>query len=437
MGARMNSRLVSRIFSSGLFVTLTGCSTMYVGNIEFSKDQVCSKEYSSILGDLWPGVFSGLNGDCLPPVPVANVQRYYFDRFRLPIYVDWSKDKGGSELDEELSSIVGRVFAAGEIGDKEWAPTNTGNIAFLPLLNEDVSAQDTKPLRVLKYVKTSIAAADERRREYNVVADAESVLKMALGNNSVFFDKIKSKPGYSDLIAGIIGFGSSKSSLNMSMGEYVYYSVEYNQLAQLIMLFNECDWTMIRETKTTRQGILGIGSGGYPFGRNDKDGNKVLKKCEMSDAGNEKGRSFDDGVIRRLRRISELADKYHNIEHIGMVVGVAVLRTRSATSLSCGSYFLGIGNKSGDSGDSGGICGKLKDRIDKFVNGQNPGVDFNDVKEVIPSSVDLVSVVNAVYNGGAAKKMNMEDHASVLAIQWVPLDIRKKRDNSKTVESGH
>ena len=86
----MKSSLVKFVLAASSVASFAGCSSLYVGNVRFDKQEVCSKEYVSKLAEAVPlsWEFDGVHSDCLPPTTAPNVQRYYFSRFRLPIAKD-------------------------------------------------------------------------------------------------------------------------------------------------------------------------------------------------------------------------------------------------------------------------------------------------------------------------------------------------------------
>jgi hypothetical protein len=183
--------LKSKIFTALLFLTsISGCSNLYVGNVKFSKQEVCSKEYASSISEWVPDFmeFSGVHSDCLPPTSVANAQRYYFCRFRLPVSSEEldAVDSATPTSPNLLKSVVGRTFIAGDVSTKHWAPPSTGNIFFIPSNSSSVAAMPTN-----RYVKSAISGIVERQTSINVGASAEGILTAALGPNAPALKKSK------------------------------------------------------------------------------------------------------------------------------------------------------------------------------------------------------------------------------------------------------
>lgn len=433
----MKSSLVKFVLAASSVASFAGCSSLYVGNVRFDKQEVCSKEYVSKLAEAVPlsWEFDGVHSDCLPPTTAPNVQRYYFSRFRLPIAKDEIGDgeEPPSPRANFLPSMIGRVFVADDVKDKDWAPPSTGNIFFLPGNKGVVNAVPTK-----RYVKANIAGIVEKQSSFEISSSAEGILAAALGQNTAALGKLKSLPSYEGILASVASFGLAKAESDMSQGQYHYFSIETNELASLVTALELCDWSMRVNSKTTKQSLFS--SSGYPLGSpDDIDAQKIgiPKRCaEVLTKANQRAEAdrhgdafFSQQTINLIKSIERLSEMNPYLEHLGLVTGVAVIRTQDAKSNSCARLLTSfVGKNSGVSASKESYCDELRNALKTAL------IQADIATDGAAEQFDAKSLainIDASYSKKSMKKMELEDHTSVLAIQWIPLDIRACKDPSK------
>ena len=96
------------------------------------------------------------------------------------------------------------------------------------------------------------------------------------------------------------------------------------------------------------------------------------------------------------------------------------MRTRKAASASCHQMSTGI-NSGADSNDPS--CQTLQDTLGKALALTDPSaLKAKDVR--LPTADELARRISLAYNKASYKTLQMDDHGGVLAIQWLPIDVR-------------
>ena len=116
--------------------------------------------------------------------------------------------------------------------------------------------------------------------------------------------------------------------------------------------------------------------------------------------------------------------RWKTAKGIGIVTGVAILRTRKATSEICSVLDIkAIAKGAEPATDSSTICTELQ----AILKGNSAALSQSQI-------VSALSSISAEYKNESYKTMNIHDHASVLAIHWLPVDLRESGCTSSVHE---
>jgi hypothetical protein len=185
---------------------------------------------------------------------------------------------------------------------------------------------------------------------------------------------------------------------------------------------------------TTKQSLFE--SSDYPLEKQGGHNIGKLKACSVKLKGvDPKGELFSRSTIDIIESIENTAGALPHIEHLGLVTGAAIVRTKNAKSNSCATLLAGLHQQNASSSTSSNAspCTTLRESLSKLTINSDIGAP-NNTAAIDPTS--LAINIDASYSNSSYKTMELEDHASVLAIQWIPIDIRecKKKNKSNCTE---
>ena len=282
-----------------------------------------------------------------------------------------------------LPSIIGRVFVTEKIvnGDdvRYKVPGHDGNFQFIPLDKKYMVQQI--PTEVL--VNSNLDGLIQKNRSASGSFSIDQVVAAALKASGIPSPKINTQ------LKAQLSIAISRASTGS--GNYYYVSMTDEALDKL--------------TGTTLKGYLSA----QPIDRDE-----AHRSNEVSDPGCNVCNSGFKSVADELG----LGDfDIGKNQGLGIIVGAAILRTRSGHTEVCSSGEIDVYNPTKSPaalGSDGTACAKLREILTTH------GVAKADIPMALAS-------LSAGYRQESYKTLQIIDHASILAIQWVPINpIRKK-----------
>lgn len=358
-----------------------------IGNVDFSAAEICSKENATFLHP---------NSGCLPLSPVQNEQQYYYEHQRLPISIDDAKelDLLAKELSDNstgsairanlLPSLIGRVFVtekqASDSTDPDHIryqiPENNGRLRFL----NGTQDHPFPKLQTELMLSSNVTGIISKKLNASASVSLDPIIDTALKAVGIPASKVNTQ-----LRANL---AAALSKVSMGAGNYYYVSVSHKELTELT------------------EGVL------KPY-------------LSPQPAGQSEARKSNEPAHPQLPPVSipeEIVNKFGLTttslvtgQGLGIITGVAVLRTRSASSETCSHFAVEVDNKSkspASSGNDATNCANLRNLLTEA------GVAHADLPAAVAN-------LNAGYSQDSDKTMQLSDHASVLAIQWIPLSLTK------------
>lgn len=396
-------------------VVLSGCG-IYVGNVKFSAVEICSEELASRLHP---------NTGCLPPTRAENVQNFYLPRYRLPISnveaAALEANPRPSNLKNLLPSFIGRGFNAKPSGSSSesivWLAPETGDIEFLPTGTFGAPPELNIDTEVL--YTTDLTGIVQKKLQVGVELNPSQIVDAAL--------KLSGAPPLPGLSAALtdklIKTGISRQSIDLGKGGYYYVSMLPSTLDSLTYALSLCGWRVdqpnMRQRSETTGAVVYSSSDGTVDPAAD---------CTKTLSGH---KNVAPSVISLLAALEESAKAKRGSNVIGIVVGVAVVRTERGTSELCSKSDIGLVASGASSSLSMASCQELRDALR----------DFKVAGSVIPSSgnalppqattlsddqkKNILIALNAEVAKAVYKTLDIGDHSSVLAIHWIPARFRR------------
>lgn len=367
------------------------CSSIYVGNVKFSETEVCSEEYSSRI----------VSTGCLPPAPVANAQSYMFKRFRLPITESEQEligkriEKNPIENGQEnmLPNILGRIFIADHKEGIVTVPEAGGQITFL---SGELTHLPTE------LVKMDMTGAAKKKISAGTEVDMTALIEQAA--NAANLTKLS--PETKSKLAASLSF--SKQSTDISTGSYYYVSIEPQALANLVEALWKEGYMVGQAPKRETADGYGGGNGSYQESLNSKAEIPVITY------------STADHSFRINTRCLGERDCEPKQSAFGVVIGAAVIHTKSGNSASCTRReFSALSAASGVSA----TCQELQ----KIVSGAVSSVVSSVAATELPNKEDAAKLPYFIqslqfgYANTTLKTQDVGNHASLLAIKWLPM----------------
>ncbi len=282
-----------------------------------------------------------------------------------------------------LPSIIGRVFVTDRIVNGEdvryKVPGHDGNFQFIPL-DKKYKVQQI-PTEVL--VNSNLDGLIRKNRSASGSFSIDQVVAAALKASGIPSPKINLQ------LKAQISTAISRAS--MGSGNYYYVSMTDEALDKL--------------TGTILKGYLSA----QPIDRDE-----AHRSNEVSDPG---CRVCNADYKTALAELGLGNFDIGQNQGLGVIVGAAILRTRSGHTEVCSSNEIAVYNptKSPSAlGNDGTACAKLRNILITH------GVASADIPTALSS-------LSSGYRQESYKTLQIIDHASVLAIQWVPVSIPKHK----------
>lgn len=415
MYASRSVRVRSLVLPLLMMMALSGCG-IYVGNVKFSAVEICSEELASRLHP---------TKGCLPPTRAENVQSFYLPGYRLPI----SSAEAGAlvansrpgNLKNYLPSFIGRGFnAKASVSDSEstvWLAPETGDIEFLPTGIYGDSPESNIETEVL--YTTDLTGIVQKKVQVGGELDPSKIVDAALKLSGA-----PPLPGLSAALADkLIKLGISHQSIDLGKGGYYYVSMAPPTLDSLTYALSLCGWRV--DQSNTRQRGKTAGAIVYSTAHETID---PINGCAKSLEGH---KNIAPSVVALLRDVEEPARAKKSSNVLGIVVGVAVVRTERGTSELCSKSDIALVASGSNNALSMASCEQLRGALRDFkvtdpvvpgtgnTSSQSSATLSEEQKKNILIALN-VELARAVY-----KTLEIGDHSSVLAIHWIPARFRK------------
>lgn len=407
---------------------LSACSTIYVGNVPFTSVEVCSEELASRLHP---------RSGCLPPTRAGTAQGFYLARYRLQVSpgeaanlgVTASEKPGDSKSDpvNHLPSWIGRVFKTShEIqGDKlVLRVPPTGNLDFIPLGSE--SARPEAGIRTEPLVTTDITGVVQKKLSVGAEISPTEVVDRALKFSGLNAAGIP--PGLREvLLDQVIKAGYERQSTDAAQGTYYYVSMTPAMLDSLTSALVLCDWRIPGEPGRQTASIIAPTANPGDDLRFPISANKPDSACFKDKLDNDK--TIAGGVKTLLKDLQEVASARPDLDVVGIVIGVAILHTVKGKSEMCSRADLGLLEKEGmRSSLKTSSCEELRLALVNFAGTRPAAATEGTAAAGTPLSNNerkqLLLSVHAEYARAAYKALEIQPHTSILAIHWIPAQLR-------------
>lgn len=372
---------------SSLLAGQAYASGVYVGNVSFKAQEVCSREYTS--------TFSWSNG-CLPVARSSHAQNYFFDDIRLPVPPEEAAAvEQAAQANEEntqtnhtpsnlLPSLLGRVFITYQEtahSDKEHVryivPERDGFLDFL--LEEDSKQLGALPTEVL--VSSDLSGVIKRQLSASAEADASSMVNEVFRLlNSKYSSQQKLQTSLQYLLR----------TVSTASGNFYYVSLTAHELAQQLHALRDYLSNQAHDRA---------------------ESSRSAEPTVCNDSAD-----IPTQVINtlNLKKNSKLCRN----QGLGVIIGVSVLRTKAARTDLCSTLNLRV-NATNGATDKNGSCNALQ----KYLT-QNNDLSADEAG-------NIATVASLVYERESYKTLTLNNHAGVLAIHWIPLDVWQAQRPSK------
>jgi hypothetical protein len=390
-------------------LALSGCGSIYVGNVRFSADEICSKELAS-----------ARNPDmgCMPPTRAENAQGFYLARFRLQVSPAEAESllsgQPAAPSVNHLPSWIGRIFVArsGEqdsSAEVRWQAPPDGNIEFLPL-----SGAPEKKLATELQVKTDISGAVEKKLDASASFNPAEVVSSAMTAAGLVPAALPGLHGVLSEAVAKVGF--ERTSLDAGRGTYYYVSMKSAQLDSLTSALARCGWRVSQAPGSQRSTFPGA----ELFALMNKVASG-LSDCLADGADS----PIDPNVKMLLASVARERGARSDARVFGMVIGAAILRTEGRSEL-CSRQDLSLLASGTATSLSTSACEALRLLLNNFADkpGQTPAAPGQSQQAATLTPDQRKSLLMSLafeYARSAYKAMQLYPHTSVLAIHWIPL----------------
>jgi len=383
---------------------LSGCGTIYIGNVAFTADEICSKELAG---------GSEVNIGCLPPTRAAHAQGLHFIRFRQQLAEkdatilrdirDGMKERDGKKDptgDNALPSLIGRVFVARKNDAGVVHAPETGNMNFLAL--GPATAPPANAIKTDILFVSSFTGVIEKKVSVSAQIDPEAIANSVVANSLTATLSTPTKDVLKNRIARV---AHEKAERDLGRGHFMYVAMKDSDLDQITTALSLCGWAVPQAPM--RQGSTGESTTTSASERKDgADCNRAVQNNNGIGA-----------AAKALMNAIETSAKASGGAPLGLVTGAAIVVTEGGESEICTKSDFSFLEK-GETGKMTASCQDLKNALtpDKKVDAQEAGI-LNDT--AVQNSVMLA--VSAQYSRAVRKTATIERHASVYALQWVPI----------------
>lgn len=425
----IETRLATLALAALAASTLGGCG-IYVGNIRFTAVEVCSEEYASRLHP---------NSGCLPPTRAENAQSFFLARYRLPVPSSEaaaitagskppSNDSSTKADPNQLPSFIGRIFKAEAESQSDrtitWRAPSTGNIEFISVLDEKGSTHRKLATDVL--VNTDLAGVVQTKLSLGAELNPAAIVSAALVASGL--PATAAPSGLQEALSQqVLSAGFGRTGFNAAKGRYYYVSLGAEQLDSLMSALAICNWSVDQDPskqKSGRAGTSGASAAAY---------SPPIETCAETLA---KSRTKFSGTstLELIQQIEATRADRGDLKVVGLVIGVALLHTDSGTSEICNQADLGLIMQGKTGALSNPSCDSLRALLDKYMKtgaiepGPNSGPAAKTASTLSADQAKtLIVSLSAEYARASYKILQLHSHTSVLALHWIPVQIRNRR----------
>ncbi|MBI5919663.1 MAG: hypothetical protein HY849_09875 [Nitrosomonadales bacterium] len=389
----MNKSLMLALLAT---VECSACSSIYVGNVSFTETEVCSEEYSSRIKST----------GCVPPAPAANAQTYFFKRFRQSVpEADEKKldkldqKKSISSSDNVVPSLIGQVFRAQWNSDRSAisVPETGGQLGLLP---------GELPGIPTEIVRMDLGGVIHKKTSVDMQLDTGILIEAAAKSSGLVLP-----PSLKNQLT--LYFQHTKDVIDASSGSYYYVGVHPQALAKLTNDLK--DQMQPQASSITVQNWL--------WGSSDK-----LDRLN--------GSSPELKLVNGNYTFKDEKKSGSKDDVFGIIVGAAIIRTRTGHSELCTSTDFANFKKTGVN-EPLSSCGALKTLLEQASQGKpweelsntalvTPEVDkMPDADKANIQQATLLQALSLHYNKAQSsdKTLDVNNHTSLLAIQWLPIKL--------------
>jgi hypothetical protein len=407
---------------------LTGCSTIYVGNVPFTTVEVCSEELASRLHR---------QSGCLPPTRAENAQGFYLARYRLQVSPSEKNNLDAVTSEPRwpspvnlMPSWIGRAFSvdAHRAGDKlAMNVPSSGNLDFMPLGSE-VDRPESK-IKTEVLMTTAMTGAVQKKLSVGAEVNPAEVVQRALNASGL---AAAAPSGLKDVLLGqVVQAGYQRQSTSAAQGAYFYVSMTPDMLDSLRSALQLCGWSLDVPPGQQKAAGSGLSSTSGP-GEAIQFVKKANTRPVMKNCAHELAKDHPEISAPVTHLLSELQRAARHLDVpkvVGVVVGVAILRTVKGQSEMCSKFDISLVTQKGmRSPVNTATCDALRLALTNF-EGVRPNIVEPSGKTEAGSKLSdeekkqLLLSVHAEYASAAFKSLDVHDHTSILAIHWVPVQL--------------
>jgi hypothetical protein len=406
-----------------LLAILSGCSTIYVGNVPFTTVEICTEELASRLHP---------HSGCLPPTRAEHAQRFFLARFRLEVSPDEAQNlidpAANGRPANQLPSWIGRVFRPvsdqAADGNLVWKAPETGNMEFSAI--GDVGAPPERSIATEILINTDISGVVQKKLALGAELNPAEVVDRALG--AVGAAGIP--PGLRDaLVEKVAKLGYERNGFDAGKGSYYYVSMTPRNLDSLTSAVSICGWDIRQKPGDQHAGSealvqeLAKGPGAAAH----------VDDCTRRLAANA---SIAPEVKALVAAIQAAAAARSDVNVVGVVIGVAILHTDRGMSELCTKTDLGLLSSGATQQVATESCTELRTLLTTYVESGTvrPPDAAGRAPAAAPTLSDeqkksLLIALTAEYSRAAYKSLALHPHTSVLAIHWIPAWVRGPSGN--------
>jgi len=294
------------------------------------------------------------------------------------------KDSSGSPL-SDLEQLLGKP----EPENRFKVPRHGGNFQLIPL--NGIGKIAVRGLKTEVLVNTDLSGVIRKTLGANGTVDVNKLVTQAVGAVGL------ASPLKSQLTAQL---STALSQTSLATGSYYFVSMIADELDELAgNKLDGCISFQPAERDEARQTSLPL--------------EQEKKRLENADAQAGASKTNCTSPLTELNANLAKMPRLDKDEGLGIITGVAILRTRSGKTEACSTTEVGVrktGNKAESIGNDATTCDDLRNIL------AGNGVP----KASIPGAL---AALNAGYRRESYKILKIGDHASVLALQWIPLSV--------------
>jgi hypothetical protein len=410
-----------------LLLPFTSHAGVKVGDIDFSYEEVCSKEYT--------GKRYGFDTlGCLPPQRFVETQKYYFTKLRPPIgetEVKEINDKAqkievenvsatgtsASNTDSNVApSFIGRIFPFGE----EFEEDRTKEVPAdgqltIPPLDYDITKLPTKVM-----LSTELGGASSSQRKMGLKIDVDGLVTTVLAQNPQL---IKTKEILTKALKDVTAsYEASQEATQSSLGKFQYVSIKSDVLDGIIQgLSDRClIVTNVEKAKSTGA---------------SKEHSYSCKTSQTPFSKDYNGFNTDDYLNALVKRMDQNNNNNlfgHSASYYGLIIGAAIINT-SGLSSKCTATSASISNTTFDPGkifSCDDLAARINAKIEekkKQADESNPAEPASEaqkelVKMTSNEKEEVSKALAAAYissKNSVLKNLKLDGHSTILSIQYI------------------